>query len=97
MMTFQEPGLIYALGHPACDVRGYDEMAEEVREHGPILVPLLAKEVVEMRDDPRFTLEIVEPISGFNVNKGKVQELTFAVVGPSRMASSRPSQQPLVK
>jgi 4-amino-4-deoxy-L-arabinose transferase-like glycosyltransferase len=97
MMTFQEPGLIYALGHPACDVRGYDEMVEEVREHGPILLPLLATEVVEMRSDPRFTLHVVEPISGFNVNKGKVQELAFAVVGPARLASSRARQQPLVK
>jgi 4-amino-4-deoxy-L-arabinose transferase-like glycosyltransferase len=98
MMTFQEPGLVYALGHPACDVRGYDEMAEEVRERGPILVPLLAKEVVEMRDDPRFALSVVEPISGFNVNKGKVQELTFTVVGASsRLASSRSGEQPLVK
>jgi 4-amino-4-deoxy-L-arabinose transferase-like glycosyltransferase len=97
MMTFQEPGLIYALGHPVCDVRGYDEMAEEVGQRGPILLPLLAKEIVEMRADPRFTLELVEPISGFNVNKGKVQELTFAVVGPTNLASSRVGEQPLVK
>ncbi len=97
MMTFQEPGLIYALGHPACDVRGYDEMAEEVRQRGPILVPLLAKEIVEMQDDLRFTLKEVEPISGFNVNKGKVQELTFAVVGAAHLTSSRASEQPLVK
>jgi 4-amino-4-deoxy-L-arabinose transferase-like glycosyltransferase len=97
MMTFQEPGLIYALGHPACDVRGYDEMAEEVRERGPILLPLLAKEIDEIRDDPRFVLDLVEPISGFNANKGKTQDLTFAVVGPAHLAASRPGQQPLVK
>src|SRR6185437_8173446 len=70
IMTFQEPGVIYAMGRPACDVRGYDEMAEEVLRSGPILVPLLASEVVEMRSDPRFTLKVVEPISGFNLNKG---------------------------
>jgi 4-amino-4-deoxy-L-arabinose transferase-like glycosyltransferase len=97
MMTFQEPGLIYALGHPACDVRGYDEMAEEIRERGPILIPLLAKEIVEMRDDPRFSVEVVEPISGFNVNKGKTQELAFAVVEAAHLASSRSGEQPLVK
>jgi 4-amino-4-deoxy-L-arabinose transferase-like glycosyltransferase len=97
MMTFQEPGLVYALGHPLCDVRGYDEMAEEVRDRGPILLPLLAKEVDEVRADPRFTLEVVEPISGFNVNKGKVQELTFAVVGASQLSSFGSGEQPLVK
>jgi hypothetical protein len=96
-MTFQEPGVIYALGRPACDVRGYDEMAEEVRRHGPILVPLLAKEVVEMRDDPRFILDLVESIAGFNANKGKRQELEFAVVGASPSALSRADEQPFVK
>jgi hypothetical protein len=97
MMTFQEPGLVYALGHPASDVRGYDEMAREVRERGPILVPLLPSEVVAMRDDPRFTVEVVESISGFNLNKGKVQALTFAVVGSARLAIGGPDQETLVK
>ncbi len=80
MMTFQEPGLVYALGHPACDVRGYDEMADEVRRQGPILVPLLKSEVVAIRADSRFSIQVIEPISGFNTNKGSVQELEFAVV-----------------
>jgi 4-amino-4-deoxy-L-arabinose transferase-like glycosyltransferase len=97
MMTFQEPGLIYALGHPACDVRGYDEMAEEVRRGGPILLPLLADEVVEMRSDPRFLVKVVEPISGFNTNKGKVQELEFAVVEASRSTLARTVEKPVVK
>ncbi len=97
IMTFQEPGVIYALGHPACDVRGYDEMAEEVGGNGPILVPLLDSEVVEMRSDPRFALEVIEPISGYNLNKGKVQSLAFAVVAASRSAVARSGQQPLVK
>jgi hypothetical protein len=96
-MTFQEPGVIYALGRPACDVRGYDEMAEEVRRNGPILVPLLVKEVAEMRNDPRFIFELVEPIAGFNANKGKRQELEFAVVGASPSALSRAGEQPLVE
>ena len=97
MMTFQEPGLVYALGRPICDVRGYEEMAAEVREHGPVLVPLLASEVAEVQVDPRFTLAVVEPISGFNLNKGKVQGLTFAVVGATRVAASNSGEQPLVK
>ena len=97
IMTFQEPGVIYALGRPACDVRGYDEMAEEVRRNGPILIPLLAKEVVEMRSDPRFTLEPVEPISGFNANKGKTQFLEFTVVGASPSSPSGAGEETLVK
>jgi 4-amino-4-deoxy-L-arabinose transferase-like glycosyltransferase len=97
MMTFQEPGLVYSLGHPACDVRGYDEMADEIRKRGPILLPLLTSEVVEMRNDPRFVVKIVEPISGFNTNKGKVQELEFAVVEASPSSVARSSEKPGVK
>jgi 4-amino-4-deoxy-L-arabinose transferase-like glycosyltransferase len=97
MMTFQEPGLIYALGHPACDVRGYDEMAEEVRRGGPILIPLLDSEVVDLRSDSRFSIRLVEPISGFNLNKGKIQKLEFAVVEASGSSVARSGEQPLVK
>lgn len=97
IMTFQEPGVIYALGHPACDVRGFDEMAEEVRRNGAILVPLLPSEVVEIRSDSRFRLDSVATLSGFNANKGKVQALEFAVVraGPSNLVAA--VQDPLVK
>jgi len=97
IMTYQEPGVIYALGHPACDVRGYDEMFEEVRRNGPLLVPLLPEEVVKIRDDPRFTLEPVETLAGFNVNKGKPTTLEFAVVGAGRSTLARSGEQPLVK
>lgn len=98
MMTYQEPGVIYALGHPACDVRGYDEMFEEVRRNGPLLVPLLPEEVVKIRDDPRFALEPVETLSGFNTNKGRRTTLEFAVVGASsRSLVARSGEQPLVE
>jgi 4-amino-4-deoxy-L-arabinose transferase-like glycosyltransferase len=97
MMTFQEPGLVYALGHHACDVRGYDEMAEEIRQRGPILLPLLASEVVEMRNDPRFSVRVIEPISGFNTNKGKVQDLAFSVVEAAGSRVARTGEQLLVK
>jgi 4-amino-4-deoxy-L-arabinose transferase-like glycosyltransferase len=98
MMTFQEPGLVYALGHSACDVRGYDEMAAAVVEGGPILIPLLPSEIVEIGRDPRFVIRPVEPISGFNLNKGKVQELEFTIVEASGSAlTARALKQSLVK
>jgi len=98
VMTYQEPGVIYALGHPACDVRGYDEMHDEVRRNGPLLVPLLPAEVVEIRRDPRFTLEPVDSLTGFNMNKGRMTILEFAVVGASRStALARLGEQPPVE
>lgn len=97
IMSFQEPGLIYALGHPACDVRGYDEMFEEVRRNGPVLVPLLPAEVVEMSDDRRFRLERVGSVTGFNANKGKAQTLEFAVVGAGPSALAASGEEPLVE
>jgi 4-amino-4-deoxy-L-arabinose transferase-like glycosyltransferase len=97
IMSYQEPGVIYALGHPACDVRGYVEMFEEVRRNGPLLVPLLDSEVIELRADSRFAIEPLGSLSGFNANKGRVQTLEFAVVraGPSTLAGS--GKQALIK
>ncbi len=99
IMTYQEPGVIYALGRPATDVRGYDEMFAEVRRGGPLLVPLLPVEVAEIRGDPRFVLEPFDVLSGYNVNKGASTTLQFAVVraAPSRLAAAAPGEQPLVE
>src|SRR5258708_8886123 len=80
IMTYQEPGVIYALGHPACDVRGPLGMFDEVRRNGPVLVPLFASDVVKIRDDPRLEMEPVEALSGFNVNKWRVPALELAAV-----------------
>ncbi len=99
VMTYQEPGVIYALGRVATDVRGYDEMFAEVERNGPILVPLLPEEVAEVRQDPRFTLEPAGSVSGFNLNKGKRQTVAFAVVGASGRSLARRvvGEQSLVK
>ena len=97
IMTYQEPGVIYALGRPACDVVDYDEMAEVVRRGGPLLMPLLPNEVEEVRRDPRFALEPVETLSGFNVNKGKRTTLELAVIAAGRSSSARSGEKPLVK
>jgi 4-amino-4-deoxy-L-arabinose transferase-like glycosyltransferase len=97
VMTYQEPGVIYALGHPTCDVRGYDEMFDEVRRNGPILVPLLPSEVIEIRGDSRFRMEVFGSLTGFNFNKGRVLSLEFAVVGAGASGLAGSGQQSLVK
>ena len=90
IMTYQEPGVIYALGHAATDVRGYNEMFAEVSSpRGPLLLPLLPDEVTQIEGDPRFRLSRVETVHGFNLNKGKVQTLDFAIVSASAEAVAR--------
>ena len=101
VMTYQEPGVIYALGRAATDVRGVDEMSDEVGRNGPVLVPLLPEEVEEVRRDPRFTIEPAGSVSGFNLNKGKRQTLELAVVGASprsiAVAHRASGEYPLIK
>ena len=81
VMTYQEPGVIYALGRPATDVRGPDELVGEVRRNGPVLLPLMPEEVDLFQADPRFRCEQVGAVLGFNANKGKQQVLHLAVIG----------------
>ncbi len=101
IMTYQEPGVIYALGRVATDVRSPDELAVEVQRHGPVLLPLLPDEVDQIRLDSRFTFEQASAVLGFNANKGKQQVLHLAVIGIR--GSTEPAvaqldgQQPLVK
>ncbi len=99
MMIYQEPGLVYAVGRPILDVHGYDEMALEVAENGPVLVPLLPTDLDVMRGDPRFSLRSVDSVRGFNVNKGKLQTLEFVVVAPpgSVEVAATSGQDSLVK
>ena len=98
MMIYQEPGLVYAVGHPILDVHGYDEMALEVAESGPVLVPLLPTDLDAMRGDPRFSLRSVDSIRGYNVNKGKFQTLEFVIVAPPGSAEiATGGEDPLVK
>ena len=87
MMTFQEPGIIYALGRPLCDVEGVDDLLVQVERGGPVLLPLLPDEVTALRDDFGLDVEVAEAMVGFNANKGKTQALSFAIVRP-RSAST---------
>ena len=101
IMTYQEPGVIYALGRTATDVRSPDDLAVEVERHGPVLLPLLPDEVDQIRLDPRVTLDPAGAVLGFNANKGKQQVLHLAVIGTR--GSTEPAvarvvgEQPLVK
>ena len=104
VMTYQEPGVIYALGRPATDVHGPDELVDEVRARGPVLLPLLPEEVDPFQTDPRFSYESAGAVVGFNANKGKQQILHLAIIGPPRSGSGagvpvarRVGEQPLVK
>ena len=81
VMTYQEPGVIYALGRTAAAIRGREEIWREVREHGPILLPLLPDEVDLIRADPHLIIEPAGAVVGFNANKGQRQVLHLAVIG----------------
>jgi len=94
MMTYQEPGVIYALGRTATDIRGSEDVLAEVRRHGPVLLALLPEETSQFRNDPQYTFESTGSVSGFNANKGKLQTLEFAIVGASPTAHALVAHAP---
>ena len=101
VMTYQEPGVIYALGRVAADVRGSEELLAEVRARGPVLLPLLPEEVEQIAADARFRWQPAGEVLGFNANKGKQQALHLAIIAASGstegLVHAATGQQPLVK
>lgn len=102
IMTYQEPGVVYALGRVAVDVLGPEELAAEVRERGPVLLPLLPEEVDPMLADRRFACREAGAVLGFNANKGKQQVLHLVVIDAKASSSggrtlARTGEHSLVK
>ncbi|WP_435017562.1 ArnT family glycosyltransferase [Tundrisphaera sp. TA3] len=98
IMTFQEPGIIYALGRPAADIESPEDLREQVRRDGAVLLPLLPDEVAELRKDPALDIEVAEQLVGFNANKGKTQALEFSIIRARKVSAvAAAPEQSLVK
>ncbi len=98
IMSFQEPGIIYALGRPAADIASPEDLREQVGRDGPVLLPLLPEEVVELRKDPTLDVEVAEELVGFNANKGMKQAVEFSIIRARKgSAVAAAPEQTLVK
>ena len=82
LCTFDLPGVVYALGHPAPVVRGLDKIVNHVRKDGKVIIPLRPEELPILERDGRVVIDVRETFRGFNLDKGRHETLHLATLQP---------------
>jgi len=109
LLEYQEPGVVYALGHPIAYTRDRDGFFAHLQGGKSILTVALPSESQVMRDHFGLSVTVIDQIDGLVLTKGKLQ--TFQIVAvkerdaeTKRSASNfkdavrtAVSKQPLVK
>lgn len=90
LFTYQLPGVVFALGHPAPIVRGRVALAEAASREGAILTALAPEEWRVIRKDRRFDARLCETVSGFNLDKARPETLHLTLIrpGPANVAAA---------
>lgn len=79
--SYQEPGIIYTLGEPTRLVRGRDEWITLLRDHKPVVAPLLPLEMSVLRREPELSLDVLETMRIFNFTRAQSDVIQFVRVG----------------
>jgi 4-amino-4-deoxy-L-arabinose transferase-like glycosyltransferase len=80
LLEFQEPGVVYALGHPIATSRDRDGFFAHLVGGKSVLTVALPSEVEVMRSHFGLFVTPVDEVEGFIMTKGKKQTLQLAVV-----------------
>jgi 4-amino-4-deoxy-L-arabinose transferase-like glycosyltransferase len=108
LLEYQEPGVIYELGHPVTLIRDRDGFFAHVEGGRSVATVLLDFEIPVMRSHFGLDVNVVDEVDGFQLTKGKRQKLYLAVVKEAtsptiadrrEIATARDGslEQPLVK
>jgi hypothetical protein len=86
LLEYQEPGVIYAMGHPVTLTRDRDGFFAHVAGSRSVATVLLDFEIPVMRSHFGLDVTLVDQIESLELTKGKRRILYLAVVkeGPSR-------------
>ena len=95
LLEYQEPGVIYALGHPAALTRDRDGFFAHLGDGRSVLTVLLTSEIDVMRSHFGLDVRPLEHVECYDLTKGKRQTLHLAVVGQGDSDSSRGPAVPL--
>lgn len=94
LCTFQPSGAVYALGHPAPIIRGRGALLDEARRQGKVLTAFVSEEIAMLADDPSLSIQVIEQVAGFNIDKGRPEILHLAVVRPgAEPVATRPVEE----
>jgi 4-amino-4-deoxy-L-arabinose transferase-like glycosyltransferase len=80
LLEYQEPGVIYALGHPVALTRDRDSFFAHLANDQAVLTVALPSEIQVMRSHFKLEVTPVDQVEGFVLNRGKPQVLQIAVV-----------------
>jgi hypothetical protein len=100
LMSYQEPGVIYAFGSPIALTREGDELRRRLKEHGAMITAVTPTELTVFEKKFGVTFEKIEDVVGFNPAKGKSTTLHLAVIRNAPDASTARAsagEEPLVK
>jgi 4-amino-4-deoxy-L-arabinose transferase-like glycosyltransferase len=92
LLEYQEPGVIYALGHPIATTRDRDGFYAHLDGGRSVLTVALPSEIAVMRKHFGLLVTPVDEVDGFVLTKGKSQTLQIAVV---RAGEAPAAEQPL--
>jgi hypothetical protein len=80
LLEYQEPGVIYEVGHPVALIRDRDGFFEHVAGGRSVATVLLDFEIPVMRSHFGLDVDVVEEVESYQLTKGKRQTLYLSVV-----------------
>jgi 4-amino-4-deoxy-L-arabinose transferase-like glycosyltransferase len=83
LATYKAPGIVYGLGHPAAEMDGRENLVDRLSRDGAVVTALSEKEIALLASDSRMSLDVRDPIRGFNVERFKNESLKMVVIRPS--------------
>lgn len=86
LASYQLPGIVYGLGHPAPTTRSRDEFLAHVERENKIVVPLNRLELNRLLCEPRLTVEVCDVIEGLNIEKVRHERIHLTLVRPREPA-----------
>jgi 4-amino-4-deoxy-L-arabinose transferase-like glycosyltransferase len=92
LLEYQEPGVIYALGHPVALTHNRDSFFAHLTHGRSVLTVALPSEIQVMRRHFKLEVTPIDQVEGLVLNRGKPQVLQIAVVrqDPSRWPGELP-------
>lgn len=97
LLTYQEPGIHYAMRLQAPTLRDWDEIRRMLDAEDALVTAVTDEQDAGLRLDPRFTIGLLEELDGFNVSKGRSQRLRLISIRLSPFALTLRAQQALIK
>ena len=75
LLTYQEPGIHYAMGLKSPTLRDWDEIRNLLDTEDALVTAVTMEQFDGLGLDGRFRIGVLEDLNGFNVSKGKSQFL----------------------